>query len=120
MTLRACLRLLLLAAMLLAPLGRIAISQAMAAPAGAQMAGHCAGMPAAAPSHHQGGHHQKAPARNGEGVAVDCMIACAAMATAPEPFIPPAPVQVAQVGATILSSLTGIQPEADPPPPRFS
>ena len=120
MTPRACLRLLLLAAMLLAPLGRIGVAQAMAAPTGASvMAGHCAEMPAA-PSHHQGNHHQKAPAQDHEGMAVDCMIACAAMAAAPEPFVAPPPGAVALPAATFLSSLTGIQPEADPPPPRIS
>lgn len=120
-TMRACLRLLLLAALLLAPVGRIGIAQAMAAPAAAgATAGHCADMPAAAPAHHQGSRHQQSPAQDHEGMAVDCMIACAAMATAPEPFVAPAPGAVATPAATFLSSLTGIQPEADPPPPRFS
>jgi len=71
MTPRACLRLLLLAALLLAPLGRIGIAQAMAAPAGAgPMAGHCAEMPAAAPAHHGSGHHQKGPERDGEAMCL--------------------------------------------------
>ena len=121
MTPRACLRLLLLAAMLLAPLGRIGIAQAMAAPAAAgAMAGHCAGLPAAAPAGHQGAHHHNAPAGGKEGMAVDCMIACAAMAVAPAPFIPPAPVGVGLPAHSFLASLTGISPEADPPPPRRS
>ncbi len=120
MTLRACLRLLLLAAMLLAPLGRIGIAQAMARPAAAGvMAGHCAEMPAGAPVHHPGSHHQKAPAGNGEGMAVDCMIACAAMAAAPEPFVAP-PAAAALPILSFVPGLTGIRPEADPPPPRFS
>lgn len=115
MTLRACLRLLLLAAMLLAPLGRLGVAQAMAAPAGMNMA-HCAEMPAPA-----AGHHRKAPAPSGEKMAVDCMIACAAMAAAPAPFIaPPPPPAAARPASLFLSSLTGIQPEADPPPPRIS
>ena len=121
MTPRACLRLLLLAALLLAPLGRIGIAQAMAAPAGAgPMAGHCAEMPAAAPAHHGSGHHQKAPDRDGEAMAVDCMIACAAMAVAPDPFVAPPPGAVAVPSLSFLPGLTGIRPEADPPPPRFS
>ena len=118
---RACLRLLLLAAMLLAPLGRIGIAQAMAMPApGAAMMGHCADMPAAAPAHHQGDRHQNPPQKDGERMAVDCMIACAAMAPAPAPLVAPPPVAAFVPGATILTSLTGIRPEADPPPPRFS
>jgi hypothetical protein len=119
-TLRA-LRLLLLAAMLLAPLGRIGVAQAMAAPATAPpaMAGHCADSPAAAPAHHGGGHEQ-APQQDNERRAVDCMIACAAMTTTPAPFVAPAPPAASLPGAPLLSSLTGIRPEAEPPPPRRS
>ena len=107
--------------MLLAPLGRTGMAQAMAVPATAgAMAGHCAEMPAAAPAHHQGTPHHQAPAQDGEKMAVDCMIACAAMAAAPEPFVAPPPGAVALPVTTFLSSLTGIRPEADPPPPRFS
>ena len=121
MIVRACLRLLLLAALLLAPVGRIGIAQAMAMPgqAGAAVA-HCAGMPAAAPTHRAGDHHRQAPAQDNERMAVDCMIACAAMTTAPAPFVvPPAPAATLP-GAPVLTSLTGIHPEADPPPPRRS
>jgi hypothetical protein len=116
MTMRA-LRLLLLAVMLLAPVGRIGIAQAMAAPAEAKTAmdGHCADMPASAP-----GHHRQAPTQGDEGKAVDCMIACAALATAPALFVAPAPPAATMPGAPFLSSLTGLRPEADPPPPRFS
>lgn len=118
---RACLRLLLLAAMLLAPLGRIGMAQAMATPAGpGARAGHCAGMPAAAPAHHSGMPHQKAPARDGERMAVDCMTACAAMAPAPAPFIAPPPAATTLPATSFLFSLIGIRPEAEPPPPRFS
>jgi hypothetical protein len=116
MTLRACLRLLLLAAMLLAPLGRIGVAQAMAAPSatGIMMA-HCAGMPAPMPA-----HHRQAPGPDSEKMAVDCMIACATMAPPPAPFITPPPAETALPLVSFLSSLSGIQPEADPPPPRFS
>ena len=121
MSLRACLRLLLLGAMFLAPIGRIGIARAMVSPAGtgSAMAGHCADMPAA-PAHHPGGHHQKSPERHGEGVAVDCMTACAAMVAVPAPFFAPPPPAVAILSAPLLPGLAGIQPEADPPPPRFS
>lgn len=117
MTARPLFRLLLLAAMLLAPLGRIGIAQAMAMPASAPaaMAGHCADMPAAAPAHHQNGSQ-----KDHEQMAVDCMVACAALAPAPAPFIAPAPLAATLPGALLLSSLTGILPEAELPPPRFS
>ena len=116
MSLRACLRLLLLAAMLLAPLGRIGIAQAMATPstAGVTMA-HCAGMPVP-----MAAHHRQAPGPDSEKMAVDCMIACATMAPPPAPFITPPPAAETLPAISFLSSLSGIQPEADPPPPRFS
>jgi hypothetical protein len=118
---RACLRLLLLAALLLAPLGRIGMAQAMAMPAsGAAMPGHCAGMPAAAPAHRQGAHHSNTPQKPDERMAVDCMIACAAMAPAPAPIMAPPPVAAFVPGAILLTSLSGIRPEAEPPPPRRS
>ena len=113
-TLRACLRLLLFAALLLAPLGRIGVAQAAASPAGMNMA-HCAEMPAPAAS-----HHPKAPGSDHERMAVDCMIACAAMAPPPSPLVaPPAPA-VALPASSVLTSLSGINPAADPPPPRIS
>jgi len=116
MTLRAYLRLLLLAAMFLAPIGRIGIAQAMAAPSATGMAKvHCAEMPAPAP-----GHHQNAPMPDEERMGVDCMTACAAMTTAPAPFVMPPPAAVAPPAMSVLASLIGIRPEADPPPPRFS
>src|SRR5689334_10471007 len=104
------LRLLLLAALLLAPVGRIGLAQAMAAPADAPsaMAGHCAEMPA--PTPHRG-HHGQAPKQDDERKAVDCMIACAAMAPAPAPFVAPRPVAAALPATPLLSSLTGIRPE---------
>ena len=119
---RAALRLLLLAAMLLAPLGRVGIAQAMAAPAGAPaaMADHCADMPAAAPAHHRAGDRQGEPRKGDEPMAVDCMVACAAMAQAPATFVAPMAPAAALPTAPFLASLTGIRPEADPPPPRFS
>ncbi len=116
------LRLLLLAVMLLAPVGRIGVAQAMAAPAATPpaMAGHCADAPAAAPAHHRGSGHDQAPQQHNERTAVDCMIACAAMTTAPAPFVAPAPPATSLPDAPLLASLTGIRPEAEPPPPRRS
>ncbi|HTU11214.1 MAG TPA: hypothetical protein VMG08_09985 [Allosphingosinicella sp.] len=108
---RAALRLLLLAVMLLAPMGRIGMAEAMAA--------HCADVPAAAASHH-GGHHQPAPAEDKSGTAIDCMIACAAMAPAPAPSVAPAPRATPRPAAPLPASLTGIRPDAATPPPRHA
>ena len=116
MTLRACVRLLLLAALMLAPLGRLGVAQAMAATPAAGMAiAHCADMPAPA-----SGHHQKMPAPDGERAMVNCMAACAAMAPPPALVVAPPPPAAALPVLSFLASLSGIQPEADPPPPRIS
>lgn len=102
------LRLLLLAALMLAPAGRTGMAQAAAAPAAA--AGHCAGMPGHAP----------APAGH-EGMAVDCTIACAALAAMPEPFVALAPVATNPPPvAACFPDPNGIGPEAELRPPRFS
>lgn len=107
---RAALRLLLLAVMLLAPMGRIGMAQAMA--------GHCAETPSAAPAHHNGGHQQPAPRDNKSQAAIDCMIACAAMAPAPAPSVVPQARATAAPDTPLPASLTGIRPEAATPPPR--
>ncbi|HVQ07522.1 MAG TPA: hypothetical protein VMS43_03720 [Allosphingosinicella sp.] len=104
------LRLLLLAALMLAPAGRIGMAEAAAAPAAAS--GHCADMPRHEPA--------RAPASD-ERMAVDCMIACAALGALPAPFV--APASVAANPPPIAASFpdpTGISPEAEPRPPRSS
>jgi hypothetical protein len=102
---RRLVQIFVLAALLLAPVGRIGIAQATAAPDHAAMAFHCAGQPL--PDANR--HHK---------MAVDCMIACAAMAPAAAPFALPKPAPRAQPAAMAVSTLFGIRPEADPPPPR--
>lgn len=104
---RRLVQLFVLAALLLAPLGRIGIAQAMAATHPAAMAPHCAGQPLP-------------DADKSHKMAVDCMIACAAMAPVPATlFVPPIAVDATVVAAP-LPRLAGIRPEADPPPPRFA
>ncbi|MEA3011646.1 MAG: hypothetical protein QOD42_191 [Sphingomonadales bacterium] len=102
------LRLLLLAALTLAPAGRIGMAQAAAAPAAAS--GHCADRPGHAP----------APAGD-KRMTIDCMIACAALAAMPALFVAPMPVAADPLPiAASFPDPTGIGPEAEPPPPRFS
>lgn len=101
------LRLLLLAALMLAPAGRIGMAEAAVPPAASS---HCADMPS----------HEPAPPGH-EGMAVDCLIACAALAATPEPFVAPAPVATDPLPITVsLSDPAGICPEAELRPPRFS
>ena len=103
------LRLLLFAALLLAPLGRIGLAEAAGGTAPAAT-GHCSERPAPRP---------KAPGH--DGVMVDCAIACAAIAALPTPFAPPSQAcgEAAPVAAR-LSDLVGILHAAELPPPRIS
>ena len=106
MSRRRLVQLFVLAALVLAPFGRIGIAQAMAGhDAPRAMMSHCAGQPVP----EQGKGHR---------MAIDCMIACAAMAPAAAPFVlpPPAPKATPLVGPAAI--LSGIRPAADPPPPR--
>jgi hypothetical protein len=109
-TARRILHLLVLAGLVLAPLGRIGMARAASAPAAS--AGHCAAMPG----------HKPAPAPAPAGhEGMDCMIACAALAVMPAPFIAPAPVAAAPLPvAASFADRAGISPEAEPRPPRFS
>lgn len=99
-----------LIALLVAPFGRMGMAEAAgmdhhAAPMA--MSGHCEDMPMPAP-----GKPSKA--------AVDCMIACAAVAPAlPAQIVGFAP-RAAALTPTALTAFRGIHPEADPPPPRRS
>ena len=111
MRLRALLHIFVLAALLLAPIGMVGGHAAMAAAPEASPSGHCADM---------AGSHEQAPADKAPGKSIDCMIACACV---PSPTVqladPPLPVAVP--GPAMIASLAGgLNPAADPPPPRFS
>lgn len=109
-SLRRLLSCLVLLALAIAPLGRMGVAQAKAMPhrPASAMASHCAGQPM--PDGDKGGR-----------MAVDCMIACAALAPAPAAcFAPPPARPEAALATTPDSFLAGIRPEADPPPPRRS
>jgi hypothetical protein len=108
-TRRRLVQLFVLAALVLAPFGRIGVAQAKAMPNhGAMAASHCAGQPTP-------------DTRKDRRTAADCMIACAVMAPAAAPvFVPPPAAEAVQAPVARLFLLSGIRPEADPPPPRFS
>jgi hypothetical protein len=103
------LRYLLLIALMLAPFGRLSVAEAKAMPHHdmAKMASHCPDQPA--PGGDKGGR-----------ASLDCMIACAAMISAPAAFILPSPPAQVVAATIALPILTGIRPEAEPPPPRLS
>jgi len=104
-TSRRLVQFLVLIALAVAPFGRIGAAQATAGHAAMAMTVHCAGQPM--PDGDKG--HRMAP---------DCMIACAAMAPAPAPFVRPLPALAAAPFGLPSPFLFGIRPESDPPPPR--
>jgi hypothetical protein len=102
------LRVLLLIALLAAPFGRMAAAEAMPDHSAMAMAGgHCDTMPASGTG-------------ESDDRSIDCMIACAAMATAEPPSLSPPPAAAAAPAARLLAAPGGLHPEADPPPPRRS
>ena len=103
--LRRLLPLLVLLALVIAPFGRVAVAEAKTIPhpMPSAMASHCPGQPM--PDGDKGGR-----------VAIDCMIACAAMASAAAPFLAPPPAAEAAPVAIPSFLPAGIRPEADPPP----
>ena len=110
MKLRRLFPLLILLALIVAPFGRAAAAEAMAMPhqTAAAMAGHCQDMPAP----EQGD-------RTGNS-SIDCLVACAAIATA-EAFVLAAGSPAASPqGSRVLPRFAGLHPEAEPPPPRLS
>ena len=110
MKLRRLLPLLALIALLVAPFGRMAAAEASAMPhhgAAAPAASHCPDMPAP-----DGG--------DGSQSSIDCMIACAAVTAADAPALAPAPPSRAVTAIRRVVRFSGLNPQADPPPPRLS
>ena len=104
--------LLTLLALLVAPFGRIAAAEAMMMPQPpmAAMSGHCDDMPA--PAQPRGDRTHKA--------SIDCLVACAAMATAEAVCVVETAAATSPPASFALPEFFGLHPEAEPPPPRFS
>lgn len=104
MSLRRLLPVLMLA-LLLAPLGRMAAAEAKL---GTQVS-HCGGpqQPANDPGH-------------GKAATIDCTIACAAMAPAAESLMAPVEAVPVTPESPPVALPSGVRPEASPPPPRFA
>jgi hypothetical protein len=103
------LRLLLLLALMLAPLGRLGMAEASAAPAAS---GHCAEMPA----------QRRGKAPQPDPVAIDCAMVCAATLTALPAPLPsmPLPVRAGTPRLLAHARLGGLHTDAELPPPRLS
>ena len=100
--------LLALLALLIAPFGRMAAAEASPHHGAPAMAGHCE---EAAPDEQAPGEAQK---------AIDCMIACAAVAAPAAPRLEVPLHASEQPAAASAFGLVGLHPERDPPPPRLS
>lgn len=108
MSLSRLLPLLTIFAMIVAPFGRAAAAETMTATHHEPMAmtGHCDPMPASGQSE--------------KDKSIDCMTACAAMAPAEAPPLQTRLPTAATPVSRALPACSGLHPEADPPPPRFS
>ena len=110
MKLRRLFPLLILLALVVAPIGRVAAAEAMATahqPAAA-MAGHCQDMPAPDPDERSG------------KASIDCRVACAAIATAEAYVFAGGSFAASPQDGVVLPGFAGLHPEAEPPPPRLS
>ena len=95
-------------ALLFAPFGRMAAAQPLSAPGPHAMAavGHCRDMPTSQD-------------QNSAPTAIDCALACAVVAS-PPPAVAAMPRLVQLRAGAFLATFSGVNPEADPPPPRIS
>lgn len=109
--LRRLLPVLALIALLIAPFGRMGMAEATTAPhhdAPMAIAGHC--------------EDSLTPAAPGQPnkTAIDCMIACAAVAPVDTQLLAEEMPAAPAPGALPLATFHGLHPGADPPPPRAS
>ena len=113
MKLRHLVRLLTLLALLLAPAGMLGSHMAMAAPqpAAAAASGHCADA---------GGMSHEAPGGEEPKPSIDCFIACSCVPALGAHL--PERVSFADLPASGAPNNmgSGLNPQADPPPPRIS
>lgn len=106
------LRILTLVALLLAPLGMMSGHAAMAMGSAAEATNSMG------PADHCGGMDK--PARHQPASGIDCTIACSAVPSA-EGTVATHPIAAAQIPPIALAtSLFGLHPESDPPPPRLA
>lgn len=105
---RRILPLIALLALVLAPFGRMAAAEAIAPSHHQTMTapGHCDDMPA--------------PAKGKAGKTLDCLTACASLAAADSASLSAPIAMPAALRAAVPADAAGIEPEAEPPPPRFS
>ena len=108
MSLRHLLPLIALLALIVAPFGRMAAAEAMAP-------GHQADMAAS-------GHCDDVPSQGGDEAdkALDCMNACTSLAAVADAEVPAFAPAAMIVDVRPPAVAAGLNPEAEPPPPRLS
>lgn len=105
------LRLLLLIALMLAPVGMVARHAAMAAPPAkaVDLSAHCADV---------AGGHDEMGGDEVPGMSVDCMLACACIPPTGSPGLATKFLSQTPLALPTASLVSGHGPQADPPPPR--
>jgi hypothetical protein len=109
MPLKHLVRLLTLLALLLAPAGMMGNHMAMAAPQPA--GGHCADA-------NPGGH--EAPRGEAPAQGIDCLIACSCVPAFAAELADPPSFAATPASSSPVALGSGLNPQADPPPPRIS
>ncbi|MGQ0590244.1 MAG: hypothetical protein ACT4N8_12060 [Sphingosinicella sp.] len=109
---RLFLSLVMLLALLVAPFGRMAAAEAMAAP-------HHSSPPPRAALPRDMPAPDRAPEDRG-AMTIDCLVACATIAAAEAPALAALEPLAVSPASRALTAFIGIHPEAEPPPPRHS
>lgn len=117
MLLKHSLRLLMLVALLIAPLGMLGGESIAAVPAAGQSAssGHCeemAASPESVPDH-------QAPTKSADCL-LDCMVLCSGMPSMPVQLAEPMPHAPLPMAFPPSAPMGGLTPQAEPRPPRSS
>ncbi len=113
---RLLLRVLLLVALVVAPLSMMRGHAAMAMPTSAAESGHQAAMPGS------DGHCSDMGDQDGRDMdaAIDCMVACAGMLPQTPAVRDASLVVSAPARAAVAVARHGLNPAAEPPPPRLA
>lgn len=109
MLFRRFLRLFVLLALMVAPLGMVSNHAAIATEVtAASSGGHCAEIEGSS----------EAPGQGKASKSIDCMIACACVAPAQDQLAAPL-ISTMQLSSPVISAALGLNPAADPRPPRI-
>lgn len=117
MLVKHSLRLLMLVALLIAPLGMLGGTSVAASPVAEQGAsgGHCEEMAAS----HEKAPDRQAPSKSADCL-LDCMVLCSGMPSMPVQLAEPMPRAALPMAVPPSAAMSGLTPQAEPRPPRVS